>query len=403
MIELRPYQHRAVEALLQQSRGILRAPAGSGKSLVGAAFIDRWLTGYKRLNGSLPIVRWLANTQEQLTQASEAIANFPAIAQRCVIKINCYAAVPNCADAVLVVCDEAHHIASPEYRKCLDGCTGWRIGLSATPHRADDFAADVYILIGPIVCTIERAELIATGKLAQAVVRFHAPNVPHEFESQIAAIAEPLIRNRLRFWRKFTPDEIRRMTLWQVCLDIGIFKNSRRNAKIIELGRAHAADSTLILVGSIEHGELLAKDLPGSVVAHSKMGTKKRREAMTAFRAGSLRCMIGTTLLDEGFDAPRASALIVTAGGRSSRRAEQTSGRVLRPFADKEFGVIEDFYDHGHYMTRAQSTARRKVYEGLGYEIDDQQSLRYSRTAIDSEPPSAHKAEGPVSRKTGPY
>mgnify|MGYP002145152819 CR=1 FL=1 len=166
-------------------------------------------------------------------------------------------------------------------------------------------------------------------------------------------------------------DEIRKRTLWTLAQEIGIFENARRNARVVEIAREHAADSTLILVGSIDHGQLFTEQLPGAVMAHSKMGAKKRRETIEAFKAGDLRCLVATSLADEGLDVPCASVLILAAGGRSAAKAEQRTGRVLRPFDGKECGVIHDFHDHQHYFLEAQSKARGKLYTSLGYAIQN--------------------------------
>ena len=375
MITLRPYQFRAVEALLANPRGILKSPAGSGKTLIGAAALAQWIDTFQpgpllaRLGG--PRVVWIAPTVETCDQARNAMKNFPQIGQKCRLEVACYASIPDCRGAAMVILDEMHRVAAPEYRKCLDGFTGWRWGLSATPERSDDLAPDVYTLIGPVVCTIDRKELIASGNLAEARVIFHKPNLPMEFQGQIMREAEPLIHLRERIWCRVSAEDIRRRTIWAICQKIAVFENFKRNEKIIALAHEHAAASTIILVGTVEHGKALAARIPGAVVAHSKMGVKARRDTMAAFRAGELRCMIGTSLLDEGFDAPCTAVMIITSGGRSSRKAEQTTGRALRPFAGKEFGLIHDFWDHQFTFNLAQSKARRKVYASLGYEIFD--------------------------------
>jgi DNA excision repair protein ERCC-3 len=357
-----------VAALVSNPRGIVKSPAGSGKTIIGAAALDRFVRSYwfsmaplfRRL-GRPPAVMWLANTQEQLQQAREAVAGFPDIVSHCRLTTACYAGIPDCREAVLVILDECHHVASPEYRRCLDGCGGWRWGLSATPERADDLAADVYTLIGPIV----------------------------------SSLAEPLIQLRIRKWRRVSPEDIRSRTTWHFCQQIGIFENAKRNAKIVRLALEHAGDSTLILVGSIEHGKTLAERIGGAVVAYSKMGVKKRRDALEGFKAGSIRCMIATSLADEGLDVPRANVLILASGGRSSRLAEQRSGRVLRAWADKTHGTIHDFADGFHFYNAAQARARRAVYASLGYEI--------AEAVIDGGTPSLFNAQRATLPQVAPH
>ncbi len=42
MIVLRDYQRSAVAALLKNSRGVVQAPAGSGKTIIGAEAVHQW-------------------------------------------------------------------------------------------------------------------------------------------------------------------------------------------------------------------------------------------------------------------------------------------------------------------------------------------------------------------------
>jgi superfamily II DNA or RNA helicase len=125
----------------------------------------------------------------------------------------------------------------------------------------------------------------------------------------------------------------------------------------------------LVLVRTIDEGKRLAERIPGAVAVYSRMGAKKRREAVADFRRGVLRCMIATSLADEGADFPVASVLVLASGGRSARLVEQRSGRVLRCSKGKDAGRIVDFIDTASPMLFYQSQARIKVYRELGYEI----------------------------------
>ncbi len=431
MIELRPYQDAAVESIEYVHNGIIKAPAGSGKTIIAAEALRRWLQSQPRPSNVL----WYANTVEQVEQGKQACWDLGiTLSPRCNLEFACYAAGKACIGYDLVIFDEAHHIASFETRKCLDGYEGVRWGFSATPERGDDLKDDVFELIGPIVYTVERAELVETGKLAPAKVYFHAPNARDEFQPAIEEAAEAgakkmeysinhvavqmqnksvdqVVRGlgketkqeamllaerydyelegtlkRLRYMaaarmngdtdtiRKWLTAAARAELLsrarWHACQTQGIFENNARNHAIVDTAHEHINDSVLILVGSIEHGNLLQTAIPWSQVLHSKMGATKRREAMEAFRNGDLKCAIATSLADEGLDVPRANVLILASAGRSAAKAEQRTGRVLRAFGDKTHGTVHDFWDWQHPLLLNQSRARAKVYKGLDYEFD---------------------------------
>lgn len=141
-----------------------------------------------------------------------------------------------------------------------------------------------------------------------------------------------------------------------------------RNCRILSLAN-EAPGSVLVLVSTIEHGEQLAAEIDGAVLVHAKLGKKKRAAAIEGFRSGEIRCLIATSLADEGLDVPRASVLILASGGRSAGKIEQRAGRVLRPHEGKEFGLVHDFTDRGSVMGAAQARAREKTYRSLGYAV----------------------------------
>lgn len=424
MIELRPYQKLAVRALLSTNRGIVKAPGGAGKTIMLAAAIDEWLGEDRGLAAV-----WYANTVEQCAQAKAALDLFDLQDRLGRLHICCYQSGEEAKNYDIAIFDECHHIASPEFRKVLAGYDGIRWGCSATPDRADELKDDVYTLLGPIVYEVDRAELVDSGKLAKAQVIFHAPNENDEMEEPIEEMAVAgadamkyavnhvamKMRNKsieavtrtlgaeirkeaILLAEKLGHDSDDPMTVlngtlegsrwlilaakqellsrarWHACQKQGIFENEKRNISIAITANRHRMTDTddptiLVLVGSIEHGKLLQTMIPGSMVLHSKMGAKPRREAMEAFRNGELKIAIATSLADEGLDVPRASVLILAAAGRSAGKAEQRTARVLRAWGDKTHGTIHDFWDHHHPLLRNQSRARAKVYAGLDYEF----------------------------------
>jgi superfamily II DNA or RNA helicase len=432
MITLRDYQLPAVDAMLRTKRAICQAPAGSGKTVIASATLAKWVTPRARLARRRMRIAWIANTQEQCDQATKALGTFPAIAGAADVTVCCFAAGISLETYDLVIIDECHHIAAAEFRKIMDQAPAWRWGFSATPHRADELAKDVFELIGPIVHIVERKALVQAGQLAKARVIIHEPNRANEFEEEIKDHAESLFK-RWRFgaqaaandmairtiksltsrtqaidkpklyaiiqeagmtqdnafigifskfpkghptrsilWKmliQLAEEEIEQRARWIACQKIGIFDNKKRNAQIIQIARQHANDSHLIIIGSIDHGAALQERIPGSLVVHSKLGTKKRRQAIEDFSKGELKTMIATSLADEGLDVPRANVLTLAAAGRSAAKAEQRTGRVLRSFHDKTHGTIHDFMDTSHPMLLSQSKKRISLYRSLGYDI----------------------------------
>lgn len=374
MISLRDYQTPAVQALVFTDRGIVKSPAGSGKTIIGAAAILGWLRS--NMAGGRKIA-WVANTIEQTFQAQKAVDAFPEIHELGRMEFFCYAGCPALSDYDLVILDECHHAAAPGFASKLRYYDGPRWGLSATPERADDLRELVFDLIGPIIHEVPREALVEAGQLAQARVLIHSPNGKGEMEAEIRDAAMPVYEARKRKWpfmfrSKQAADEQLGRCIWQAAQVTGIQGNQKRNARIVELAVRHAEDSTLVIVGSIEHGEALAAQVPGAALCYAKLGKKKRQEFLSAFSCGALKTLFATSLADEGLDVPRANCLILAAAGRSAAKAEQRTGRVLRSFSDKTHGTIHDFADLQHYFLAAQARKRIAVYRSLGYQIENE-------------------------------
>lgn len=179
---------------------------------------------------------------------------------------------------------------------------------------------------------------------------------------------ERVIQKRIRWW-KGEMWELRAQASWYVCIKQGIVGNNQRNATAVAEAIRHGNDSVLMLVNEIEHGEMLAAAIPGARMCYSQMGRKERREVLDAFKAGEVKCVVATSLADEGMDVPRASVLIMVSGGRNEAKTIQRTGRVLRAFPGKTHGQIYDFADTFHPMMERHAKKRLSVYRKLGYQI----------------------------------
>ena len=114
---LRDYQQKAVDWLCEHERGLVVAPAGSGKTWIGSAAIARCMGTEPEHN---PTVGWLCNTREQASQAGDALAKFLPLPQSCILDINCAAAGKDYSAADVLVVDEAHtclHISQGGFRE----------------------------------------------------------------------------------------------------------------------------------------------------------------------------------------------------------------------------------------------------------------------------------------------
>lgn len=409
----RPYQPAAIDWISHRRRGLVKAKAGSGKTLIAAAAIAKVYDMLPRSSAKPVRIAWIANTLEQVQQAHAALDQFPM--PHATRMVACAQGQPDVSHADVLIVDECHHALSPLWRSIIDTALGAVWFFTATPCEDDpEKHAALLELAGGFMFTVDPEAIAKT--LAHGRVLL-LDDTDDGLEQPInEAIAEELDRlvSRMLYFKKEAvwqavrvafchhfkidahPDQmwdaVRRRGLYQkamnwiagevrkelwprvayrFCQDLGIAKNEARNAAVVRAALEHPAATKLVLVNNKEHGALLAERIHGAVVAHSKMGVRRRREAMAALIDGSLKCMVATSLADEGFDCPRASVLIMACGGKAAGRVEQRTGRVLRAFQGKEEGLIYDFTDEGHPLLANQSRKRQAVYRELGYMVEE--------------------------------
>lgn len=266
-----------------------------------------------------------------------------------------------------VLVHNCHHLPALSWSEVIIKATGIVWGFSATPWSGDWQRDDsLKAFFEGNFITIPRSEVLEGGSITPGIVHTHDLDREGEFQAEIDQQASVLVADRRRRFR-FTPiHELQRRALWEVTQQ-KVRLNPRRNQRIIEL--ANQGQGVLVLVGSIDHGELLSSQISDSVVVHSKMGPRKRKAAIEAARHGALRCMVATSLADEGLDVPRLETVILAAGGRSAGKLEQRTGRVMRPSEGKLRGVVHDFVDRGASLAYSQFKARMRTYKKLGYTI----------------------------------
>lgn len=374
-MEKRQYQLDAIEYLKNTTRALLIAPAGSGKTYMAASAVDRVLCRhFNRPNLTWPKIEIMVNTTEQKQQMQDAFDRFN-IGNRCQLHIYCAAGAPMDTDPDLLIVDECHHSTAKTWKQKIAQCTAARWGLSATPFEGKN--PDQVKLIKKLFSAqphiIKRDQLVEQGNIAPALVKWLTPVCP-EITPYINERSEYLIEARRRKmpWFFKSQDKAREQEnqcRWQAALKVGIHDNPLRDALIIDTANmlTRQGKHVIVLIASIEHGEILHEYIYGSKLCFSKMGAKKRRETIAEFRAGGCKCLIATSMLDEGFDAPIADALILAYAGKSQRRAIQSTGRVLRPYNGKACGLIYDFKDTFNGMLANQSRKRREMYKQLNY------------------------------------
>ena len=372
-MDKRQYQTEAIAFLANSKRGIVESPAGSGKTIICAAALAQCL---ERPRPAKAVIEVMVNCVEHIAQFEKAFSVFPIIARNAKVSVFCAAGAPLDTSPDLLCVDECHHAASKSWAKKIKQAQKAIWGFSATPFGLNyDRNEKIRELFGPASIVIEREQLVEDGHLAEALVIWHTitdKGVTRNIEELKQAKLQEAHRDKPWMFEgnRRTAEKHTRQIEYRAVLQAGFYENEPRNAIIINEANAHikAGHSVILLIGKISHGEALAAQIAGAVQCNSRLGKKKRRDTIEAFQQGEIRCLVATSLLEEGFDAPIASCLIVAAGGKSNRKSVQSTGRVLRPFDNKSHGIVIDFKDDFHPMISWHSEERFNTYAELNYE-----------------------------------
>lgn len=356
---LRPYQQRAVEWAIGNC-GIIIAPAGCGKTLIAASIIERY-------SPILPNSRfgWIAPTRETCQQAIAALETIGVDTSR--VEVRCPHDSVDFSKKDLIIVDECKHAPAESWRRIIESSPGKRYGFDATPW-CDDPERNTILrnLFFNNVYEIKREDL--AGVLAHATVYLSSAS-DFMIQKKIDDHIERLFKDRKRYMRIREP-ELRAMCAWEAITDIGICQNQQRNNAAIMFATCGASHSpTLVLVPRVSLGETYAIQIKGSILVHSKMPKKARREAMEEFKAGNIKTIIATSLADEGLDLPNVETLVMVSGGRSAQKTIQRASRALRRAPGKNEAYIHDFKDMFHPLAQAHAKKRIKCYQQLGCSI----------------------------------
>ena len=344
-INLYNYQQNAVEAVLRAKNGILVAPCGSGKTQMGLEAVAR--IGGKTL--------WLTHTTDLLTQSmnrAKQCFGLPASEYGTITagKVNIgntltFATVQTASNIDLsqyrdewdvVVTDECQKVAgSPTkmmmFYKVLSALSArYKIGLTATPYRADGLERCMFALLGDVI---------------------------HEVPQ--SAVAGNTVPVRVKFVNTgYTPDidDITDGdgTLNYAKLISDITGNKDRNAVIVgEIQRAAQNGGVLVLSDRLQHLDALERVVHGSGQRTARLGItstkaekERRARILTDLNNGALNVVFATyKLAKEGLDVPNLRTVVFATPQKDKTTVIQSAGRVARKADGKDFGMVIDFSD----------------------------------------------------------
>jgi superfamily II DNA or RNA helicase len=254
----------------------------------------------------------------------------------------------------LVVFDECHHLPGPTYLAAAVGSLApFRLGLTATPERADGQEALLPELIGPVVYRREIKQLAGEFLAEYRAVRYYVDLSPEE--QQRYQKARDVYRGFVEEhgismggkhgWQRFIQETCRSPQGRTAFL---AYREQKRlalaaPAKMHTLERLleqHHGDRVLIFTYDNATVYQIARRFLIPAITHQTK-TRERRKILDRFHTGEYPVVVTSQVLNEGVNVPAANVGIILSGTGSVREHVQRLGRLLRKHGDKQAVLYE--------------------------------------------------------------
>jgi len=243
----------------------------------------------------------------------------------------------------LVVFDECHHLPSNAYSFAARACLApFRLGLTATPERADGREAELAGLIGPVVyhkdivelsgdylaeydvervsielSTTERAEHDAARAIYRDFVKSHGIRMSHPSGwGQFVMLAAQSAEGR------------RAMASYRRQRELA-FAPAAKLEYLEHLLHVHRRNRAIVFTQDNATAYAVARRFLVPVITHQTK-VRERSEILAGLSAGAYHAVATSKVLNEGVDVPDANVAVILSGSGSVREHVQRLGRVLR-------------------------------------------------------------------------
>jgi len=362
--QLSAVQAEAVSKILSYNRGILVAPSGSGKTVVGISVIAS--------RGVNTLI--LVNRRPLMEQWRNQLASFVDIDPA---KIGQIGGGKDKRTGVLdvamlqslfknkqvsdfvaeyghVIVDECHHIPAFTFEQVVRQAKArYVLGLTATPYRRDGHQPIILMQCGPVRYEIKQSD-------SNAQLAMHHTLICRDTTFTLAETGNE--RSIQEIYSSLMADKVRNKLILDDIL------------KSVEEGR-----SPILLTERREHLEYFSSQLANVVknviVLRGGMGIKQRRaiaEQLATISKNERRVLLATgRYVGEGFDDARLDTLFLALPISWKGTLVQYAGRLHRIHVDKTDVRIYDYVDRNVPMLLKMFQRRLRGYRSMGYETDE--------------------------------
>lgn len=358
-IEPRPYQQEAISEWDRTGkRGVVVLPTGAGKTHVAQMAIE--LVKRQTLI-TVPTIDLMNQWYDVMLTAFNVEVGLigGGYFEIGAITITTYASAFRFMERLgnrfgLIVFDECHHLPGNVYREAAElAIAPYRLGLTATPERADGGEELLEPLVGPTIYRREAQQMAGEYLADYSVVRVRVDLSTEErkvYEKARSIYRQFVVSQGIRMsgpqgWQQFVMMSARSEAGRRAML---AYRESKRIAfgteaklrVLAELLDRHPRDRTLIFTADNETVYRISEQFLIPAITH-ETPIKERRAWLEAFNRGEVLALATSKVLNEGVNIPEAAVAIVLSGSGSAREHIQRLGRILRKQPDKEAVLYE--------------------------------------------------------------
>ncbi len=361
---LKPHQKSAIEVTSRKEFGVITAPAGSGKTVIGLKIIaEKQQPALIIVHRKQLLEQWVERIQAFLGIPKNEIGRIgqgnakigKAITVAMIQSLGKYLDKQETNEFALsfgiIIVDECHHIPAETFRNTISNFPSYyQYGLTATPFRKGNDGKIIFTHLGDIIADIKPQE-IEKYKQAKIIVRETALDIPFNpktdpFENLSKVLVHDSARNKL------------------ILGDISTELNKGRKAVIITERKEHIDALYQFLKQSFEVVTLSGED-----------SESNRKAKWQILNSGNYQALITTgQFFGEGTDLQNASCLFLVYPFSFKGKLIQYIGRVQR---SEITPVIYDYRDQKiEYLNRL--FLKRNTY----YRQLNRQATLFDDTAI---------------------
>ena len=371
--QLFDFQKVAVDAFATPENGVLVAPAGSGKTIMGLAIVAEKQQPAIILTHRRQIYdQWLERIEYGLGIAKKHIGQICGTKKNVALPIT-VAMVETLArmkewgdiDSTFgtVILDECHHVPARMFREVVSRFKSkYRFGLTAAPDRKYNDGKLIMVYLGEVVYTIQKSEVDKVAKVSDTGKKIE------KAEQDRVIVTATTIQAPFGDTPRHFP------------LVAKIISNdSSRNAIIVaDIAREAKNNKTiLVLTERKEHAEMLRAHLRRdfeTILFSGDLSARQKKWALQRIKSGRFQILIATgQILGEGTDIANLDVLFLVFPVSFHGKLAQYIGRIRREGGAK---TVYDYRDEKVPILEKMWKKRAAYYRKSGFIVNENNAGR---------------------------